>query len=449
MQRFLLNLVLVGIIWLIASASGWCQSYEWRKIDSVWGNDYCGIACVPGGPCLTIAKFGTTVTLIHKSIDGGRTWRVVYSDTAWRPDGQVWRVFPVSLREIALPTPGLCLVACDSGVLLRSTDGGESWNRSRIGHPEYHLVGLSMCSGTSGVVGSIPNDILITSDGGASWTPLVLPDSVIRAGMGINSVAMPAENVIVAHLSAANRRVVIRSEDRGKSWSVFPNWTPGPHMRFIDPMRGWVGNVILDSGSAYKGQDLICRTDDGGRTWDTVYQHRMYPELGIFDVAPRDRMHVIAYGPAGKIISTTDGGDTWSPEPTDLWVQAVPNITGMAYLSDNEAIATVFGGLIIRRVPASASVTSPSAIPAIGLRISPVPAATTLDIAFTLKERSRVSLRIVDMMGRTLSRPIAEDELDAGRHALALDVASLPAGSYVVELTSGGTRVQERMVVER
>ncbi len=449
MQRMLLHAALVGILFLLGSASSLCQTYEWRKIDSVWGRDYSGIACAPGGPCLTIGEVGTTLTLIHKSTDKGSTWRVVYSDTA-RPRGETGLLdFPVFLLEIALPTPSLCLVACDSGVLLRSTDGGESWNRSRIGHPEYPLVGLSMCSGTSGVVGSIPNDILITSDGGASWTPLVLPDTVIRAGMWINAVAMPAENVIVAHLSAANRRVVIRSEDRGKSWSVFPNWTPGPHMRFIDPMRGWVGNVILDSGSAYKGQDLICRTDDGGRTWDTVYQYRMYPELGIFDVAPRDRMHVIAYGPAGKIISTTDGGDTWSPEPTDLWVQAVPNITGMAYLSDNEAIATVFGGLIIRRVPASASVTPPSAIPAIGLRISPVPAATTLDIAFTLKERSRVSLRIVDMMGRALLRPIEEDELDAGRHARSLDVTSLPAGSYVLELTSGGARVQERIVVER
>lgn len=104
----------------------------------------------------------------------------------------------------------------------------------------------------------------------------------------------------------------------------------GWQQRDTGTTRGLLGISFADRqhGVAVGRDGLIVATDDGGRTWqqqyvcvrsspctadddDSVSDH---PFLQLRDVAFVDRDHGWAVGAQGRIITTSNGGDTWRPQ---------------------------------------------------------------------------------------------------------------------------------------
>ena len=77
----------------------------------------------------------------------------------------------------------------------------------------------------------------------------------------------------------------------------------------------------------------------------------------------------------------------------------------------------------------------------------PNPATTSTNIRFSLSNSSDVTIRIMDMNGRTINT-VKQDNLSTGEHILPIATADMPAGNYVyVITTASGSGIASTMSI--
>jgi photosystem II stability/assembly factor-like uncharacterized protein len=148
-------------------------------------------------------------------------------------------------------------------------------------------------------------------------------------------------------------------------------------MSFIRPELGWL--LVVDGGGAgFQGKALY-RTDDGGQTWDMLFDSHGQLDhtpgslgtpgyaVGLFFLNETDGWVTYGGAAAGHVASTRDGGRTWS-----LWRDVVRTsqpgywwIWNLSFLDDEQGylltsqqtadpgqlMVTGDGGASWRRVP--------------------------------------------------------------------------------------------------
>lgn len=85
--------------------------------------------------------------------------------------------------------------------------------------------------------------------------------------------------------------------------------------------------------------------------------------------------------------------------------------------------------------------------PQVALEVYPNPAAQTATLVLDIPKPTTVSVTLRDAAGRTVAA--RAQEFATGLQTLPLDVAALPAGVYLVEISGDGFRNLERLVVAR
>lgn len=242
-------------------------------------------------------------------------------------------------------------------VVAKTTDGGASWAELTLpeeAHKVSRLNAIKFTSPSTGWAagGDDNNDgfILRTTDGGATWSvsslPIKLvPTSIYSDGaqfwMG-GAAAKPGED----EDSDDGPSDILVSSDQGI------NWSPQYHLpcsvfdlNFVDSQTGWAaGNPAA-----------LYHTTDGGRTWDSQQTGLSAPigvrakiETAISGVSFCDPLHGwIAGGSDSPIVgvveSTTDGGNTWSL----LWKPDGENIHDILFLNQSEGWVVSSNGLYV------------------------------------------------------------------------------------------------------
>jgi photosystem II stability/assembly factor-like uncharacterized protein len=140
------------------------------------------------------------------------------------------------------------------------------------------------------------NIVKKTTDFGANWTEILLPD-------GVNARDIDAVGDVV--YVSADGGLVFKSVDAGETWVSVGDSTFALDMCVID---------VLDSNTVFVGADggYFFKTLDGGTTWDTTVMATDDDLDG--GVAFTTALNGIVFddGTAGIIHVTDDGGDTWS-----------------------------------------------------------------------------------------------------------------------------------------
>jgi photosystem II stability/assembly factor-like uncharacterized protein len=192
-----------------------------------------GFAGDPENPDLLWA--GVEIDGVHKSDDGGRTWRPVGTGLSSRD------IHALVLVPGRAGGPGRRLLAATNNDLNRSSDDGATWQPLRVngslpwsycralaqvcGRPEEVLLGHGDAPpGWAGIVAR-------SRDGGDSWAPAAMPG---RANSTLwNFAVHPADPDLVYAASVSGQ--VYRSTDAGASWDKLARefgeiralaWTP-------------------------------------------------------------------------------------------------------------------------------------------------------------------------------------------------------------------------------
>ncbi len=217
---------------------------------------------------------------IYRSIDGGAHWErmpvsVHFPDITTAPGANpVKRVLMMAASE---SDPDLLFGAIEVGGIIRSEDGGETWENLSHGH--------------------YVNDDTVDMHGvlASRWRPSVT-FSIGRAGM-------------------------FRSDDAGDHWSHVPleplNAKGQIYCRDIREVPGNPRKLWVSAGADFQSDTgVLLYSRDGGDSWDRVEMGHK-PANTMFKLAFDDRrperMSCATNG--GEVFSSSDAGESWQAHP--------------------------------------------------------------------------------------------------------------------------------------
>ncbi len=284
---------------------------------------------------------------LQRSLDGGATWQEVplpkFPEGAQLGNGQpaalsyIWLVAPGGLDQ-----PQRLYLGTEPGGLFVSDDGGQSfelvqglWNHpSRLtdwfgggrSQPGIHSLLIDPHDSNHLWAGISVAGVFESRDGGQNWVPrnsgLVaewLPDPAAEVGHDPHLLAASPANPQV--LMQQNHSGIYRSEDGGLSWRAVMEENGPANFGFpilmdeSDPDTAWVFPAVSDEQRiAINGALCVCRTRDGGRSWQAL--RNGLPQHNCYDYALRhaaDRHgSTLAFGTtSGNLYLSEDYGENW------------------------------------------------------------------------------------------------------------------------------------------
>jgi photosystem II stability/assembly factor-like uncharacterized protein len=179
--------------------------------------------------------------------------------------------------------------------------------------------------------------VLRTVDGGTTWQKL----TVTSDALDFRDVdAVDAQTAYVLSIGNGPASRIYKTTDAGKTWTQqFKNEDPKV---FLDAMTFWDANNGIAFGDSVNGQFYILTTADGGHSWSRVPQTALPPALeneGAFaasgtNIAVFRKSHAwIGTGAAAKsrVLHTSDRGRTWQIADTPLASGASAGIFSIAF----------------------------------------------------------------------------------------------------------------------
>lgn len=280
----------------------------------------------------------------------------------------------------------------EGGVVLRTTDGGGTWQQVSTGGPT--VADLSFVDAQYGwragwgYVGK-------TTNGGNMW---------VQQDFG------GTQNVLAVHFIDRQRGWLVggdggwirRTTDGGSTWSGVQMPSPVAWLQdvyFVDAAYGWAvgwgGNVlrstdggaswqrqISGTGTTLEGVKFVNREEGWAVGWGGTIVHTMdggahwVPQVSgvgvsLMGVDFADQYNGWVVGEQGTILATVDGGVHWNPEASE--VSTI--LQKVSALGVGQAWAAGEGGVILRRVPSAASAT-PTRTPTLTHTRTPTATAT-------------------------------------------------------------------------
>ncbi|MGE5480337.1 MAG: T9SS type A sorting domain-containing protein, partial [Chloroflexota bacterium] len=411
--------------------------------------------------------------VVRSTTDGGETWRDIYLDSSWWANGYQYYSATV-LLDIAHPSKDLIIAVGDSGKIVRSTNNGVEWKLQCLGKEKY-LKTIKMYDENYGIIfGSdrILHEILFyeTSDGGENWRKMNMPkeltDSILY---GEFHILRPGYFVVVLSSYGGKDPRIIHVHGDWDSLIVYPQpHIDGYRKRFVyfaDENRGWVlggGKPDKENPTAWDQNQVICYTNNGGKSWTTQRDTLFYYGDPILDTDFFNDRFGIATTFYGYAFLTYNGGRTWEEIHID------DNPPGAAFTLYSPQLTSYSSGYVIVdlqyiykftrdwSIPHDTSGSPddsvksfiPSPPPGIVRFLGnyPNPFSERTKIAYYLGEPRQVSLKIYDMRGKELET-ILEDYQGEGYHETDYVNKTLPPGIYYYRLRAGDRTFTRKMIV--
>ena len=298
---------------------------------------------------------------LHSSSDAGHTWKEV--DAPKFPEGEeIKEGVPAAVKYLwafahgGNDKPDKLLIGTEPGGLFESDNLGDSFqlNQGLWGHPtrkdqwfgggrDYagiHSIIVDPENSEHIFIGVSVAGVFETEDGGKSWVP---------RNKGLKADFLPDPNAEVGqdpHLLVAcksqpkimwqqNHCGIFKSEDGAKTWTeVSQNGGPANFGFAIavddqDGNTAWVVPAVSDEKRvAIDGALCVCRTEDGGKTWNEL--RTGLPQQNAFDIVFR---HALGLDRDTLAFGTTTGNLYCSPNRGDSW-EAISHNLPMVYSLD-------------------------------------------------------------------------------------------------------------------
>ncbi|MEM1097375.1 MAG: hypothetical protein AAGH92_01180 [Planctomycetota bacterium] len=256
------------------------------------------------------ARFGTSIGLAQTT-NAGTSWQTVYGSNdadTYDPSGPNVRIITTD------PSNPDRFFAAGDAYVLRTTDGGDSWEDITSDRVGDGYIGNGYTGWVSTNVTFDPADpdrmivqafdaarVILTTDGRQSWRHVATSPNPFNGGRD----AVFAGDTIYATLGQANFAGVARSEDGGDTWTTLSG--------------GARGLPELSTGSPPRG--IHATADKPDTVWAVIN---------------------------GDLKRSTDRGDTWANVLTDdslRWIEADPNDPSTFYVSGNDGVYLTTNGV--------------------------------------------------------------------------------------------------------
>lgn len=270
---------------------------------------YNAIACGDTVHCVAAGADGAGHGVIGTTSDGAASW-LNQTLPAGTPD----------LIATTCPDITHCL-AVGQGAILSSTNGGASWKMQPPPTPKTTLMGVTclsaiVCLSAGAAVnptgGAYRGEILRSTDGGTTWNI----DSLPTGTMAMAAVTCPTATACIAVGGG-----ILTSADGGQSWQIgtVPGGTGA--LQSISCSTSLVcvavgANPLGASNSSAPGFAIM--TSNGGQSWSDVPMPTATASIEGVTCAPLGDCYATGPNPAGSLAAMLTSGDqgmNWSPTP--------------------------------------------------------------------------------------------------------------------------------------
>ncbi|WP_308120297.1 WD40/YVTN/BNR-like repeat-containing protein [Streptomyces bambusae] len=196
---------------------------------------------------------------------------------------------------------------------------GVGWALKATGK-DARLRGLAAVNAATAWVSGSKGTVLRTVDGGASWND-VSPPGAVADGLELRDIeAFDARRAVALSIGEGGDSRVFRTEDGGVSWTeTFRNPDPKAFydcLTFFDPRHGLAMSDPVD------GKFRILSTEDGGRSWQVLPNDGMPAALPgeagfaasgqcLVSAGPRDVWLATGGGATARVLHSSDRGRNW------------------------------------------------------------------------------------------------------------------------------------------
>ncbi|HEY2860545.1 MAG TPA: hypothetical protein VGJ21_19150 [Terracidiphilus sp.] len=283
---------------------------RWTSINTGLPNSFFGLATLtvdPSAPATVYAV--TTQGSLFKSTDAAASWKAVSG------------IVGPSFLAIDPTTSSTIYAATQYGVV-KSMDGGESWNAANGNLPEPCRALTIDPITPKTMYGLTSSGIFRTNDGGETWK------QVTAAIAGSLIIDPTTPSTIYASLANAE---IIKSTDSGENWVTVKAGLPFAVFNtagalVIDPQMPstlYAGSFAASSVSTSPGvppidfgSGGISRSTDGGQTWTTVRagipSDAAVRSLTLDPASPSTIYAGYSGAAAAGVLKSTDGGQSWA-----------------------------------------------------------------------------------------------------------------------------------------
>jgi photosystem II stability/assembly factor-like uncharacterized protein len=195
--------------------------------------------------------------------------------------------------------------------------------------------------------------VLRTTDGGLSWTRLIVPGAATDSLQFRDIHAVDARIAYLLAAGPGSRSRIYKTSDGGATWRL--QFTNPDSSGFFDCFAFWSPSRGLAVGDAVEGHFAVRITTDGGEHWLPVPAEALPPAQrgegafaasGTCVVAMGRKAAWIGTGAAdtARVLSTTDGGQTWRVAATPIPGGSFAGIAAVAFRDTLHGV--VLGGLL-------------------------------------------------------------------------------------------------------
>ena len=258
------------------------------------------------------------------------------------------------------------------GKIAHTSDGGNSWTLAD-GGTDLSLYAIRMADQNNGWIVGQEGLVLHTADGGKTWqkqesnATFKDSDGSTKRAYLFSAYALDANTA----WAVGDRSILTSTTDGGKTWTTrkvpMELDTSGGEtlaaadpifydVRFVDKQQGW---IVGEFGK-------IMHTTDGGQTW-REQERTLMEGTGIFDLLDLptlfgihavDAQRAVAVGLEAHVARTTDGGARWTFDKLDPGqVPLVDPLYDVTELPDGTGWGVGAAGEVVRKGPADAAWT--------------------------------------------------------------------------------------------
>ena len=256
---------------------------------------------------------------IKKTIDGGKTWTLIYENNVGRK---------VDFCFLTAET-GFMLVGGVDVMVRKTQDGGVTWTDLNFGYI-FNFRDVHFFDENHGIIiGATTHYVIKTEDGGLSWQN-VSPQGVYAE---LSTVKYRnVEEVYLGGIGGVGDRYtkILKSSNGGNTWQVIPFDCVSPAQAIAFPDEN---KIVIAAGTS------IFRSEDNGDSWTKSYTSDLNNLLTKSLEFPSSQVgYAIGKGKFSNIEKTTDGGITWFPSETNVSTE----LNSACFFDENHGMA--FGG---------------------------------------------------------------------------------------------------------
>jgi len=259
---------------------------------------------------------------IYKSLDGGETW----VHLGLEKTEKIHRIVldPTNPKVAYVAALGPTWGESQERGVYKTTDGGKTWKRILYVNERTGCADLVMDPTNPNKLfaamwehrrwpwffksGGPGSGLYVTYDGGTTWKKITSKEGLPEGELGRIGIAISRSNPNVVYaIVEAKKNVLCRSDDGGKTWRVV-------NREFnVAPRPFYFADIRVDpenENRVYNLHQTITVSEDGGKSLQRLIRSSVHPDHHYLWIHPEDGSFMID-GNDGGIAITYDRGKTW------------------------------------------------------------------------------------------------------------------------------------------